>query len=459
MSHEFERGMRMLEKMFKLSQNKTNMKTEVVAGMTTFVTMAYILAVNPTILSTTGMNAGGIFTATVLAAIIGSLLMGILSNYPFALAPGMGLNAFFAFTVAVKFGWQYALVAVFVEGLIFILLTMVNLREAIFNSIPQNIKHAVSAGIGLFIAFIGLQGAGIVGDSPATLVTLGNIRAPQAVLACAGVIVIAVLTHYKVKGAILYGILATYGFGIIAQLTGWYVVDINAKMYSLIPSKIISLPPSLKEVIFFGNFAEGAQAIDWSVVFSLPFFGIVLAFLFVDLFDTLGTLMGVSSKVGYLDKDGRLPRIKNALFADAIATSAGAILGTSTTTTFVESAAGVAEGGRTGLTSVVTAIFFGLALFFAPVFLTVPGFATAPALIVVGYFMLDSIQKIDFSDITEAIPAFVTIVAMPLTYSISEGIAFGVISYVVINVFTAKFKKIHPVLAVLCLVFMLKFIF
>lgn len=445
----------MLERFFKLKENNTNVKTEMVAGITTFVTMAYILAVNPAILKTTGMNAGGIFTATVLAAIVGTVAMALLSNYPFALAPGMGLNAFFAFTVATKYGWQYALLAVFVEGLIFILLTSINIREAIFNAIPKNLKFAVSAGIGLFIAFIGLQGAGIVGNSDATLVSMGNISSPQAVLACLGVITIAVLTHYKVKGSILIGIISTYIMGIIAELTGWYQVNIEAGVYSLIPSSLFSLPPSLKEIALFGTLADGAAPIDYKVIFTLPFFAIVFAFLFVDLFDTLGTLIGVSSKAGYLDEKGRLPKAKQALFADSIATSVGALFGTSTTTTFVESAAGVAEGGRTGLSGMFTALFFGLALFFSPVFLAIPAFATAPALIVVGYFMLESITKIDFDDITEAVPAFVTMLAMPLTYSISEGIAFGVISYVLINVLTKKFKKVHPVMAVLCLVFIL----
>lgn len=457
----------MIERFFKLSENNTTVKKEVIAGITTFVTMAYILAVNPTMLAQAGMSQSGVFVATALAAVVGTLCMALFSNYPFALAPGMGLNAFFVFTVVLTMGksWQTAMFAVFVEGIIFIILTLFKVREAIFNSIPKNLKYAVSAGIGLFIAFIGLQGAGIVTANGATLVSLGDMKLAPAVLACLGVVIIGILSYFRVKGAILIGILLTYGFGIIAQLTGWYVVDPAASHFSLIPSfQNVSMFAGFKEVFSFGMFSEAGFSFETirSEVLSFDFVVVVFSFLFVDLFDTLGTLMGVSSKVGYLDKDGKLPKIKQALFADSIATTVGAIFGTSTTTTFVESAAGVAEGGRTGLTGVVVAIMFGLSIFFAPIFLAIPGFATAPALIVVGFLMLDGITKINFEDFSEALPAFITMIAMPLTYSISEGIIFGVISYVLINsiVFiTKKVKgqkvapKMHPVLIVLSVIF------
>ncbi|WP_105615581.1 NCS2 family permease [Vallitalea okinawensis] len=458
----------MFEKYFKLSENNTTVRKEIIAGLTTFVTMAYILAVNPGMLSATGMDAGAVFTATALAAVIGTLAMALFSNYPFALAPGMGLNAFFTFSVVLGMGksWETALFAVFVEGILFIILTAFNIREAIFNAIPKNLKYAVSAGIGLFIAFIGLQGAGIVGDNPATLVSLGNITSAQAALACFGVLIIAILSHFRVRGAILIGILITYVLGIGAELAGWYIVNPEVGAFSLIPSFANGLSvPSLEPIVFFGAFkGDGFNlALNMDEIMSLEFFAIVFAFLFVDLFDTLGTLIGVSSKAGYLDKEGKLPKAKQALFADSLATTAGAVLGTSTTTTYVESAAGVAEGGRTGLTGVVVAILFTLALFLSPIFLAIPAFATAPALIIVGFFMLDGVKHIEFDDFSEAVPAFITMIAMPLTYSISEGIVFGVVSYVIINgiiwivgLFSGKEKanKIHPVLAVLCLIFL-----
>ncbi|WP_058486098.1 NCS2 family permease [Defluviitalea phaphyphila] len=442
----------LLEKVFKLSQNNTDVKTEFIAGLTTFMTMAYILAVNPILLGdpNVGMDKGALFTATALAAIIGTLVMGFLANYPFALAPGMGLNAYFVYTVCLKMGysWKVALAAVFVEGIIFILLTFFNVREAIFNAIPQSMKHAVGAGIGLFITFIGLQNAKIIVDS-ATLVELGDVTDVVPFLAIVGTIITGILVVKKVKGSILIGIFTTYVLGIIAELTGWYVVDPEAGMLSLIPSSLFSGPPSIAPIAF---------KLDLSQIVSVNFLIVVFAFLFVDLFDTLGTLIGVSSQANMLDKDGKLPKIKQALFADAIATTAGALLGTSTTTTYVESAAGVAEGGRTGLTAVVTAIFFGIALLFSPIFLAVPGFATAPALIIVGFMMMQSVSKIDFTDAREGIPAFLTLVMMPLAYSISEGIVFGTISYVFINAVTGKAKKVHPLMYVLAVVFILKFI-
>lgn len=453
-----------LEKIFHLKENKTDVKTEVIAGITTFMTMAYILAVNPSVLSACGMDSGAVFTATALAALIATLLMAAFSNYPFVLAPGMGLNAYFSYTVVLQMGysWQTALAAVFIEGIVFILLSLTNVREAIFNAIPMNLKHAVSVGIGLFIAFIGLQNAHIVVDS-ATLVGVYSFKSSVAngllnsegitvVLALVGILVTGILVVKGVKGNILWGILITWGLGILCQLLGIYQVNPEIGMYSLLPdfSNGISVP----------SLAPTLMQMDFSGILSLDFFVVMFAFLFVDLFDTLGTLIGVASKADMLDKDGKLPRIRGALLSDAIGTSVGAMLGTSTTTTFVESASGVAEGGRTGLTAVVAAILFGLSLFLSPIFLAIPSFATAPALVVVGFLMLTSITKINFDDFTEAIPAYVAIIAMPFMYSISEGIAMGVISYVVINVVTGKMKekKISPLMYVLAVLFIGKYI-
>lgn len=453
-----------LEKIFHLKENKTDVKTEVIAGITTFMTMAYILAVNPSVLSACGMDSGAVFTATALAALIATLLMAAFSNYPFVLAPGMGLNAYFSYTVVLQMGysWQTALAAVFIEGIVFILLSLTNVREAIFNAIPMNLKHAVSVGIGLFIAFIGLQNAHIVVDS-ATLVGVYSFKSSVAnglfnsegitvVLALVGILVTGILVVKGVKGNILWGILITWGLGILCQLLGIYQVNPEIGMYSLLPdfSNGISVP----------SLAPTLMQMDFSGILSLDFFVVMFAFLFVDLFDTLGTLIGVASKADMLDKDGKLPRIRGALLSDAIGTSVGAMLGTSTTTTFVESASGVAEGGRTGLTAVVAAILFGLSLFLSPIFLAIPSFATAPVLVVVGFLMLTSITKINFDDFTEAIPAYVAIIAMPFMYSISEGIAMGVISYVVINVVTGKMKekKISPLMYVLAVLFIGKYI-
>ena len=442
---------------FKIKQNHTTIKEEIVAGITTFMTMAYILAVNPDILSAAHMNKQGVFVATIVAAILGTVLMGVCANYPFALAPGMGLNAFFAYTVVLKMGysWQFALAAVFVEGLIFILLTACNVREALFNAIPKCMKYAVSAGIGLFIAFLGFQNAGVVVADGATYVTLGSMIAPQSVLCIVGVILTVILMKRNVKGAMLIGILGTWGLGIVAQLTGWYVVNPEIGQYSLIPSFTShgSLLTGFKEVAF--KLPELSE-IFGSVESILNFIIVVFCFLFVDLFDTLGTLMGVATKVGYLNEKGELPRIKQAFFADAVATSVGALLGTSTVTTFVESTAGVMEGGRTGLTAITTAICFAVALFLSPIFLAIPSFATAPALIVVGVLMLDSILEIDFTDMTEALPAFLTMVMMPFTASIAEGIIFGGISYVVIKVFTGKRKDVSVMMYILAILFTLK---
>ena len=455
-----------LDKIFHLKENHTDVKTEVMAGITTFMTMAYILAVNPNILSASGMDRGSVFTATALSAFIATCLMALLSNYPFVLAPGMGLNAYFTYTVVLGMGytWQQALAAVFTEGIIFILLSLTNVREAIFNSIPMNLKHAVSVGIGLFIAFIGLQNAKIVVGNDSTLVSIFSFKSSVAegtfssqgitvLLALIGILVTAVLLAKDVKGSILWGILITWVLGIICQLTHLYVPNADIGYYSLLPdfSNGISVP----------SMAPTFMKMDFSIVFSLDFVVIMFAFLFVDMFDTLGTLIGVASKADMLDKDGKLPKIKGALLSDAVGTTVGAVCGTSTVTTFVESASGVAEGGRTGLTSLVAAVLFGLSLLLSPIFLAIPSFATAPALIVVGYLMLTSVTKIDFNDMTEAIPCFIAIIAMPFMYSISEGISMGVISYVVINVITgkAKEKKISVLMYVLAILFVLKYIF
>ena len=455
-----------LDKIFHLKENHTDVKTEVMAGITTFMTMAYILAVNPNILSASGMDRGAIFTATALSSFIATCLMALLSNYPFVLAPGMGLNAYFTYTVVLGMGytWQQALSAVFAEGIIFILLSLTNVREAIFNSIPMNLKHAVSVGIGLFIAFIGLQNAKIVVGNDSTLVSIFSFKSSVAegtfssqgitvLLALIGVLVTAILLAKNVKGGILWGILITWILGILCQLTHLYVPNADLGYYSLLPdfSNGISVP----------SMAPTFMKMDFSIVFSLDFVVIMFAFLFVDMFDTLGTLIGVASKADMLDKDGKLPKIKGALLSDAVGTTVGAVCGTSTVTTFVESASGVAEGGRTGLTSLVAAVLFGLSLLLSPIFLAIPSFATAPALIVVGYLMLTSVTKIDFNDMTEAIPCFIAIIAMPFMYSISEGISMGVISYVVINVITgkAKEKKISLLMYILAVLFVLKYIF
>lgn len=455
--------------MFKLRQNGTDVKTEVLAGITTFMTMAYILAVNPSIMAEAGMDQGAVFTATALAALVGTLLMALFANYPFALAPGMGLNAYFAYTVVLGMGysWETALTAVFVEGIVFIVLSLTNVREAIFNAIPKNLKAAVSVGIGLFIAFIGLQNAKIViGGS--TLLQLfsveeyNNVNGVEAsfndvgitvLLAIIGILVTGYLVIKQIKGNILWGILITWILGIICQFAGLYVPNPELGFYGLLPDFSNGLSvPSIAPV--FGK-------LDFSGIFSLNFIVVIFAFLFVDMFDTIGTLIGVSSKANMLDKDGKLPNIKGALLADAVATTVGAVMGTSTTTTFVESASGVSEGGRTGLTAVTTAILFGLSLFLSPIFLAIPSFATAPALVVVGFYMLTNVTNIDFEDVSEALPCYICIGAMPFFYSISEGISMGVISYVVLNLLTgkAKEKKISLLMYVLAVLFVLKYIF
>ena len=453
----------MLEKVFKLKQNGTTIKTEIVAGITTFMTMAYILAVNPSILGDAGMNPNAVLMATAIASFIGTVCMALMANMPFVLSAGMGLNAYLAYTVVIGMGysWQIALMAVFVEGLIFIVLSLTNIREAIFNAIPLTLKRGVSVGIGLFIAFIGLQNAGLAVDA-STLVTITSFtenfstQGVCALLAVIGLLLTAALHIRKVKGSILIGIVVTWLLGIICQLTGIYVPTPDAGFYSLIPTSIISADFSQLGQTFGQCFL-----VDWNSIRPLDFVVVIFAFLFVDLFDTLGTLIGVATKANMLDKDGRLPKIKPALLADAIGTSVGAVLGTSTVTTFVESASGVAVGGRTGLTALVAGILFLLSALFAPLFTTIPSFATAPALIMVGFLMVSSVTEIRFDDdnLTDAIPAYIAIIAMPLFYSISEGISLGIISYVVLNVCTGKAKRVTPLMYILAVLFVLKYIF
>ena len=428
----------MLEKFFKLKENKTSVRTEIIAGLTTFMTMAYILAVNPDILSATGMDKNALFTATALSAMVATLVMALIAKLPFALAPGMGLNAFFAFTVVLGMGhsWQFALTAVFLEGILFLLLTAFNIRELIINAIPLSVKHAVSAGIGLFIAFIGLQNAGVIVNNDATLVGLGDMGSPAVLIAIGGIIVTAVLLALKVKGALLIGIFAATVAGLPLGVT------------QMPEGHLVGAPPSLSPIFFKFEFAE---------IFTLDMLIVLFTFLFVDMFDTVGTLVGVSDKAGMLTKEGKVPRAKQALFADSIGTTVGAVLGTSTVTTYVESASGVAEGGKTGLTSLTTAGLFLIALFFAPLFTMVPAAATTAALVLVGFFMMSPIQKINFEDFTEAIPAFITIIVMPLTYSIAEGIVFGMLSYVLLKLLTGKVKDISVVMYVLAALFILKF--
>ena len=453
------------EKFFKLREHGTNVKTEFLAGVTTFMTMAYILAVNPLILSAAGMDSGAVFVATALSACLGTLIMAFCSNYPFVLAPGMGLNAFFAYTVVGQMGysWQVALGAVFLEGILFLILSLTNVREAIFNCIPPALKFGVSGGIGLFITFIGLQSAKLVVDG-LTLVSLYPFKAAiangeffstgiGAVLAILGVLFTAVLLAKKVPGAILWGIVATWFAGMGCEVIGVYVPNPHLGMFSVMPdfSRGLSVP----------SLAPTIMQMDFSGIFTFNFVTIMLSFMFVDLFDTLGTLIGVASKANMLDRYGRLPKIRGALLADSIATAGGAMLGTSTVTTFVESSAGVAVGGRTGLTGVVSAGFFAISLLLSPIFLAIPAFATAPALITVGFMMLTSIMNIDFTDFSEAIPAFLAIIAMPFTYSISEGIALGVISYVLIHLTSGnyRFKNIGGIIYILAVLFVLKYIF
>ncbi|RXS76157.1 NCS2 family permease [Blautia faecicola] len=449
-----------MEKLFKLKEHNTTVKTEVMAGITTFLTMAYILAVNPNMLSASGMDSGAVFTATALASALATFIMAFWANYPIALSAGMGLNAYFAYTVClgqlqgIDDPWKIALAAVLVEGIIFIILSFFKLRETIVNAIPENLKYGITSGIGLFIAFVGLKGAGVVVSDDSTLVALGNFGRPEVALCLIGILVIAVMNHYNVKGSILWGILITWVLGIIAQLTGWYVVDPDAGATSLIPSLSASsfIPPSISSTFCKFDFAWIGSHVSEFVV-------IVFSFLFVDMFDTIGTVIGVAEKADLLDEDGNLPRVGRVLMADAIGTVAGSMLGTSTVTSFVESSSGVAEGGKTGLTAMTTGILFLVALFLSPIFLAIPSFATAPALVIVGFFMASSIKKMEFDgDLADAVGGYLAFLMMPLTYSIANGIMFGVLAWFIIKVCTGQLKKIHPVMYIVCALFIIRVI-
>lgn len=449
-----------MEKLFKLKEHNTTVKTEVMAGITTFLTMAYILAVNPNMLSASGMDNGAVFTATALASALATFIMAFWANYPIALSAGMGLNAYFAYTVClgqlqgIDDPWKIALAAVLVEGIIFIILSFFKLRETIVNAIPENLKYGITSGIGLFIAFVGLKGAGVVVSDDSTLVALGNFGRPEVALCLIGILVIAVMNHYNVKGSILWGILITWVLGIIAQLTGWYVVDPDAGAASLIPSLSASsfIPPSISSTFCKFDFAWIGSHVSEFVV-------IVFSFLFVDMFDTIGTVIGVAEKADLLDEDGNLPRVGRVLMADAIGTVAGSMLGTSTVTSFVESSSGVAEGGKTGLTAMTTGILFLVALFLSPIFLAIPSFATAPALVIVGFFMASSIKKMEFDgDLANAVGGYLAFLMMPLTYSIANGIMFGVLAWLIIKVCTGQLKKIHPVMYIVCALFIIRVI-
>lgn len=454
---------KLLNRIFKLEENNTTVKTEIMAGCTIFLTMAYILAVNPSILADAGMDPTAVLLATCIASFIGTACMAFFANLPFALSAGMGLNAYFAYTVVGNLGysWQVALFAVFIEGIIFILLSVTNVREAIFNAIPIGLKHAVSVGVGIYIAFIGLQNAGLCQPSDRTIVTIVMFRdnfsttGISALLAVIGILLTAILYIKKVKGAVLIGALGTWVLGMICQLTKIYVPNEAAGYASLFPTFEFTDFSKLGET--FGQCFN----VDLSAVGVVNFIVVIFSFLFVDMFDTIGVLIGVSTKAGMLDEQGRLPQIRPALLADAIATTAGAILGTSTTTNFVEASAGVAEGGRTGLTAFTVAVLFLISMFFAPIFTAIPSFATAPALIIVGFLMFGNITslKLDEDSYTESLPAYLCIIAMPLFYSISEGITLGIISYVVINLVCGKAKKISPMMYVLAVLFILKYIF
>ena len=429
----------MLKKLFGFDEKVTTVRTEILAGVTTFLTMSYILAVNPVMFSQLeGMTAGAVFTATALAAIVGSLAMAVWGKMPFGLAPGMGLNAFFVYTICMGMGytWQFALTAVFIEGLIFILLTLTNLREAIVNAIPASLKNAIGAGIGLFIAFIGLQNAGIIINNDSTLVSLGDITSGAPLLAMIGLLITGLLTVKNVRGGLLIGLLATTVIGIPMGLT-----DYNG---------VMSMPHSLSDIAF---------KFEWENIFTLDMVVVVFTLIFIDMFDTIGTLVGVCTKANMIGPDGRIPRVKQAFMADAIATTLGACLGTSTTTTYVESASGVAQGGRSGLTAFAVTCCFAISLFFSPLFLAIPSAATAPVLIIVGLFMLSPIKNIALEDYAESIPAFITIVMMPMAYSISDGILIGMITYVLLNMLCGNFKRITPTMYVLAVLFILKYIF
>lgn len=448
-----------MEKFFKLKEHGTDVKTEIVAGATTFLSMVYILAVNPGMLAAAGMDSAAVFTATAVSAAIATLFMAFFANYPIALASGMGLNAYFAYSVCIPLAeegiqdpWKIALAAVLVEGIVFVLLSFCNFREKLVNDVPANLKYGITAGIGLFIALIGFKNAGIVIGDASTLVNLGLVGTPQFVLACAGLILVAVLHHFNVKGYILIGILATWVLGMIAEATGWYVVNPEAGMYSLFPSfEGASFIPAAPQAFSFDFAWIGEHIIDFAVI--------VFSFLYVDLFDTVGTLIGVAAKGNLLDENGNLPRVKGALLADACGTILGACLGTSTVTSYVESSAGVANGGRTGLTAVTTAVLFIIALFFSPIFLAIPGFATAPALIWVGLLMIGAVKNMHFDgDIADVVGGFLALVLMPFTYSIANGIMFGILAWVILKVLTGKAKDIPLVMWISAVLFLIRVI-
>lgn len=448
-----------MEKLFRLKDHNTDVRTEITAGITTFLSMVYILAVNPNILKAAGMDPSSVFTATAVSAAIATLFMAFLANYPVALASGMGLNAYFSYTVCtelakagVKDPWKVALAAILVEGVVFILLSVVKFRESLVNNVPKNLKLGITAGIGLFISIVGLKGAGIVVGNDATLLGLGSMKSPQVVLALFGFIAIAVLNHFRVRGAILWGILLTWIFGMIAQTTGWYVVDPNAGAFSLFPNFSQGIIPKMPHFFAFDFSYITGHILDFSVI--------VFSFLFVDLFDTVGTLIGVASKANLLDKNGHLPRVGGALMSDALGTIVGAILGTSTVTSYVESSAGVAQGGRTGLTAVTVSGLFIAALFLSPVFLAIPGFATTPALMYVGFLMLSAVKDMEFGDedMAASVGGFLAIIMMPFTYSIASGIMFGVLGYVIIKIVTGKIKDIHMVMGISAVLFLFKII-
>ena len=452
-----------MEKFFELKERGTYIKTEVMSGVTTFMTMAYILAVNPIILGAAGMDVGAVFTATALASALATFMMATYANMPFVLSAGMGLNAYLSYTVVIGMGysWQQALAAIFVEGLIFIFLSLTNVREAVFNAIPPSLKIAVSVAIGLFIAFIGLQNAHIVVDG-VTLVKLYSFKESLAsgmfqsegitvILALTGLLVTAFLLIRNVKGSVLFGIVITWGLGMLCQAVGWYVPNPEKGFFSLFPNGIVSMPASLEPTF---------MQIDFSSIFSFEFFTVLCAFLMVDFFDTIGTVVGCATKANLLDENGKLPKVKQVLLTDAVGTTVGSLLGTSTITTFVESSAGIAEGGKTGLTAITAGFLFLAALFFSPIFLAIPAFATAPALIMVGFLMMQQVAKINWTDdILTAIPAYITIFSMAFMYSISEGICFGVISYTILHVFSGKAKEVTPLMYTLTVLFILKYIF
>jgi len=454
---------KILEKFFKLKENGSTVRTEIMAGITTFLAMAYILAVNPNMLGDAGMNTQGVFMATALSAAVATIIMALLANYPIALASGMGLNAYFAYTICLgelsdhPNAWQIALTAILVEGLVFILLSAFKFRETLVNTIPENLKHGITTGIGLFITFIGLQNGGIAIADASTKVALGDVSTAPVALALIGVLIIGIMFYFNVKGAILWGILITWVLGIFAELGGWYVPNPDAGVYSVIPH-ITGIGDFLPN---FGALGDTAFKFDFSYVAEnfVNFLVIVFAFLFVDLFDTVGTLIGVASKGNMLDQDGKLPRVGKALMADAVGTVVGACLGTSTVTSYVESSAGVAQGGRTGLTSLTTAALFLLSLFLWPIFGVIPSFATAPALIIVGLFMMSSVLKMKFEgDMADVLGGFVAIIMMPFTYSIANGIMFGMLTWVVLKLVHGKFKEIHPVMYVVAALFVLRIV-